>query len=74
MNLTAWSIYINGDFDEHPKNSPVKSSYGYIWLSLASKSTGSTAVTMGTHLDWFSKISNFRWVENHLKTIFSQCH
>ena len=60
LNLTAWAIYINGDFEEQPKSSPVMSSYGYLWLSLASKSADAPAVHIGTHLDWFS----IRWREN----------
>ena len=54
MNLTAWSVYVNGDFDELPTSSPAKSAYGYLWLSFASKSPDSNDVQIGTHLDWFS--------------------
>lgn len=55
MNLTAWSVYVNGDFDELPTSSPAKSAYGYLWFSFASKSPDSNDVQIGTHLDWFSK-------------------
>ena len=54
MNLTAWSIYVNGGFDELPTSSPANSTYGYLWLSLASKSKNSSDIQIGTHLDWFS--------------------
>ena len=67
MNLTAWSIYVNGEFDEQPTNSPARSTYGYLWLSFASKSSDSNDILIGTHLVWFSKkyhekskISHFR--------------
>ena len=57
INLTAWSVYVNGDFDElfARTSSPAKSTYGYLWLSFASKSPDSNDVQIGTHLDWFSK-------------------